>query len=244
MTDLDPLFANHLAFLGAHRGTVRITQDEVRVEGRAPFLSSWTPLGLKAKLPASTTAVRLIPESGDGWAARLSDVGYVAAESLIYMELPAGEPLRPVPSPAAGADIARAASEAEARAFAKVQAAAFLDPVDPHFAWWVRCFDDMAVANYGRDGQSFLFARRQGAAASVLLSVQTGVTGIYAVATAPPFQRMGLSTALLRHVRKASDGPIILQAILGSYANGFYARLGFIERYRSQIWRHPAMETS
>lgn len=235
---LDPLFENHLAFLGAHRGRVSRQDDSVSVAGDIPSLSSWTPFGSDAELPAGCQVARLIPVSGPDWSDRLSARGLKPAETLAYMEL---ENLK-----GAGdvREITRVSTDDDARAFAQVQAASFLegdDENDPETGWWRRHFIAMALDNYRREDQSFFIAAIDGVPASVLLSVHTpGMTGIYAVATAPGFRRRGLSAALLGQARAeaiARGNRIGLQAVNGSYAHQFYGRLGFMDRYASQLWR-------
>lgn len=239
---VDPLFANHLAFLDSHRGQVAVSGHAVAVEGLKPDLSSWTPLMDAAELPSNEAPVRLIPSSGKSWPSRLPGFGYRPAETLVYMALE-GRP-EEAPSLVPGMEIRAVARDEEAVAFAGVQAAGFLDEGDSEFGWWAGCFRRMALTNYGRDDQSFFLASMNGMPASVLLCVRAAdVTGLYAVATDPAFRDRGLSTALLRHAHADAldhgHSTLVLQAHAGSYAEGFYRRLGFVERYRSQMWRRP-----
>jgi len=235
----DPLFANHVAFMAMHRGTVRSGDDWIRIDGQAPFLTSWTPLAEAVTLPSDDPPVRLVPGSGAGWSDRLVRRGYAPGESLSYMELDCALEARPVPP---GYDVRPAQSDDDAIAFAQVQAAAFLNSDSDDRDWWSDCFERMALANYRRAGQDFLIAWRDGRADAVLLALDAAnVTGLYAVATRPEAQRRGLSTSLLfaayLRVRARGASRIILQASRGSYAEGFYRRLGLVERYRSQVWR-------
>lgn len=235
----DELFDNHLAFFAAHRGTVTVTQDWARIDGYADFLSSWTPLSELTSLPAEEAAVRLIPQSGKSWGPTLAAVGFTRAESLSYMELPLD---RLLPPGAPECAIRQVADDADADAFAQVQSAAFLTDGAPQRDWWIDCFHRVARANYARSDQDFLIAWANGEPAAVLLALDTEkVTGIYAVATAPAHQRRGYSIALLGAARSRAlqrgRGRLILQAMNGSYAEGFYSRLGFVHCYRSQVWR-------
>ena len=238
----DELFENHLAFLATHRGRVTSTADWVRVDGHADFLSSWTPLHGSARPGREDKVIRLLPGDNAALSQELAGRGYAPAEALSYMELPPG-----ARSPACSTDcrIEPVGSAADAKAFAEVQAAAFLDSASEHRAWWTLCFRRMAVANHARTDQDFLIAWAGARAAAVLLAVDTAaVAGVYAVATRPRYQRQGLSTALLHEARsRARDrgrDRLALQAVAGSYAQGFYRRLGFVERYVSRIWRRPA----
>lgn len=236
-TKLDPLFLNHLAFFDTHRGHVRYEPQAVWIDGLVPSLCSWTPLNDQAPLPAEANIVRLIPSCGASWESRIGREGYSRAEALAYMELPADAPIVRVHRSDDELSIGIVSDDDAAQDFAKVQAAAFLTQASDA-DWWVDCFATMAVRNFSRPEQRLYLARSGGVAAAVLLALDVAeVTGIYAVATVPHFQRRGLSTALLARALRDTDRPLILQAIVGSYAHGFYARLGFAECYRSQIWR-------
>lgn len=237
----DPIFANHLAFMNAHRGSVRWSGDHVLIDGRAPFLSSWTPLSPGAGIVQGAGAARLIPQGGSEWPARLKQAGYERAETLCYMELSAS--FQPF-APSSFADIRSVASGKDALAFASVQSAGFLDDAAEHRDWWVRCFEEAACENYQRNDQDLLIAWVSNRAAAVLLVVDGGgLAGIYAVATHPDHRRRGLSTDLLnearRRARRRGAGTLVLQAVAGSYAHQFYGRRGFRERYRSELWRKP-----
>lgn len=237
----DPLFANHVAFMASHRGTLRYGHDWVQILGHAPFLSSWTPFSITADVPPANPPVRLVPASGGEWTNRLERRCYALAETLSYMSLECALAPR---FAANGAAIRPAANDDDAMAFAEVQAAAFLDTGAEHRQWWVDCFRQMALANYRSDNQDFLIAWHEGVAVAVLLAVYAaGMTGLYAVATRPDFQGRGFSTALLgaacARARKRGSSRLVLQAMRGSYAEGFYGRRGFSEQYCSQVWRRP-----
>ncbi len=92
--------------------------------------------------------------------------------------------------------------------------------------------------------QDFLLVIADAEAVSCTLALRSaGIVGIYAVATLPQRRKAGYSGAALEHVRKRviADGGarIGLQAVAGSYAEGYYTRVGFEERYTSQVWRLP-----
>jgi GNAT superfamily N-acetyltransferase len=239
---LDPLFENHLAFLSTHRGRVGWTETSVSVDGDIPSLSSWTPFGDDAEIPDGCQVARLIPASGPTWSDRLTARGLKPAETLSYMELVDLSGVADTPPDAV--EITRVATNEEAKTFAEIQAAGFLDESDedPETIWWRRHFVAMALRNYRREDQSFFIATVNSVPASVLLSVHTpGMTGIYAVATAPHFRRRSLSAILLRkacaEARAYGNQHIGLQAMTGSYAHEFYGRRGFRDRYASQLWR-------
>jgi GNAT superfamily N-acetyltransferase len=235
---LDPLFLNHLAFLAAHRGAVSVGLEGATIASEIPGFSSFTPLCEHAALPQDCTAVRLLPQSGASWLERLKTSGFAPAEALAYMVFSAPAP---PPRAAEGCRIIRACSEAQARVFADVQYQGFFDPAEEGAPAWLQRFIRAASANVPRADQSFLIALQDGAPAAVALIVRAaGVDGLYAVATAPQFRRQGLSTHLLRQASEEAHGrgrALILQVHEGSYARGFYARLGFEARYVSQVWR-------
>jgi GNAT superfamily N-acetyltransferase len=74
------LLDNHLAFLAAHRGEVRRDAAGIEVVGEDPFFSCWIPLSADAGIPDGTSAVRLVPWSGEGWERRLTAAGFESAE--------------------------------------------------------------------------------------------------------------------------------------------------------------------
>lgn len=85
-------------------------------------------------------------------------------------------------------------------------------------------------------GQTFL-AEVDGSPAGVasLVTAGGGISGIYSVATVPPFRRRGVATALsLRCIEahQATDHEVLtLQVAHGSDAQRLYARLGFDTAY-------------
>jgi len=233
---LDPLFVNHLAFLAAHRGTVRIDAAGIHVDSDIPGFTSWTPWNEETPVPREAEAVRLVPGCGTGWGERLAALGFAPAEMLSYME--AGTLVLAHRAPA---QIARAVGDAGGRAFADVQFRGFVEPGEDDADYWRDRFAAVALANVDRADQSFLIAETDGAPAAVALVVHAGgVDGLYAVATPPEHRRKGLSFALLAaayDTAKRGGRRLILQAMKGSYAEGFYTRAGFALCYESQVHR-------
>ena len=71
--------------------------------------------------------------------------------------------------------------------------------------------------------------------------------GIYAVATLPTERKHGASSALMARAiadAKAERGfppsRVCLQVMAGSYAEGFYERLGFKPRFQLEVFARPA----
>jgi GNAT superfamily N-acetyltransferase len=237
---LDPIFANHLQFFRRHRGDFHVAGDGVYIVAEAPGVTSWTPLSDEAALPPGFDAVRLLPESGHGWPRRLEQMGFAAAETLSYQAMALTNAIARQDSPAVR--IAPVSSTEDALAFAAVQAAAFLEEPDEGNDWWRAFFPLAAMRNYVDPDQRLLTAFCEEQAAAVLLLLYTGdCAGIYAVATRPKYRRRGLSAALLKaaadDARERGAKCLVLQAMLGSVADGFYRRAGFEERYRSTVWR-------
>ncbi|GAA1558511.1 hypothetical protein GCM10009804_14150 [Kribbella hippodromi] len=227
----DALVENHLTFLAAHRGVVRRSVDAIEVEGEAAEFSVWIPLSPDAELPGGAGAVRLVPESGAGWEERLAAAGFEPAEVLVHLEAPAG--------PGDGEPIEAIGTERDARGFAEVQSAAFLEVGEPDYDWWQQMFVRRAVQNYQAPGQSLYLLRVDGAPASTTLVLRTGsVVGVYAVATKPEYRGRGLASRLLAQARRdAVGGRLTLQVAEGSDAERLYLKLGFRRAFRSPCFR-------
>lgn len=235
---IDSSFRNHLAFLATHRGTLSAELSGVRLDGAVPFLSFFSPFGEGAELPAKCSAVWLYPWSGASWPERLGNSGFAEAEQLTYMRL--ARPL--VRTSALGCTVECVRSRSAAIEFSTVQARGFLTDESDHRRWWSECFREMALRNVADPNQEFLLARVDGEAAAVLLIVRTNSTaGLYAVATVPEQRGKGLSTSLLHcaveRCYTSGSTEIVLQVSSGSYAHGFYQRLGFDDDYICQLWR-------
>lgn len=236
---VEPLFQNHLDFMAAHRGSVRYSDGDVHIEGPIEELVSFVPGRDTSTIPAARPAVRLAPWSGPGWPQRLAAVGYTHAMSLRYMELAdAWQPL----AAAEPADIRLAASESDALAFARIQSAGFATGDRTVDDWWDTYLPGRALHNYTAADQSFYLACVDGRPASITLVVRSmGMSGVYAVVTLPAQRRCGLAAAVLERVRRDAvangHARVILQAVCGSYADAYYAKLGFLTRYESALWR-------
>jgi GNAT superfamily N-acetyltransferase len=224
---LDALLDNHLAFLAAHRGSVRRSAEAIEVVGESEEFSAWIPLTPDARIPADVRTVRLMPWSGAGWEERLAAAGFEAAEVLVHMEAPAGS--------AVGEPVAAIDTEADALAFAEVQSAVFLDVGEPDYDWWQKMFVQQALQNYREPAQSLYLLRVDGDPASITLVLRTGsVAGVYAVATKPQYRGRGLATRLLAQARRdAAGGRLTLQVVEGSDAERLYLSVGFRPAYRS-----------
>ncbi|TCC50761.1 N-acetyltransferase [Kribbella capetownensis] len=233
MRDDADLLDNHLAFLAAHRGEVRRSAAAIEVVGEAKEFSAWIPLTGEAELPEGTATVRLVPWSGAGWEERLSAAGFEPAEVLVHMEAP--------PGPVDGKPLPAIQSDEDARAFAEVQGAAFLDDDDPDIEWWRAMLREKAVKNYSAPEQSLYVLRVDGDPASVTLVLRSGpVTGIYAVATKPMYRGRGLASTLLDQARRDAAGArLTLQVVEGSDAERLYLKLGFRPAFRSPHFRRP-----
>lgn len=233
MPDDHALLDNHLAFLAAHRGQVRRSAAGIEVVGEASEFSAWIPLTGEAELPEGTATVRLVPWSGEGWEERLTAAGFEPAEVLVHMEAP--------PQPVDGEPLLAIGTDEDARAFAEVQGAAFLDDDDPDIEWWRAMLSEKAVKNYSAPEQSLYVLRVDGDPASVTLVLRSGpVTGIYAVATKPAYRGRGLASTLLAQARRdAAGGRLTLQVVEGSDAERLYLKLGFRPAFRSPHFRRP-----
>ncbi len=241
---LNSLFENHLSFMKTHRGDVIETADSIILSGETPGFTSWVPKHDKAAIPFDGAPVRLLPWSGDTWPRRLVSLGYKRAEVSSYMELLDAEKIHSK-SISSKIKIITADDETDADTFSKVQSDGFLIDSDPDSVWWKDCFQKMARRNIIRSDQNFYIAYIEGIPAAVMLVVSAaGVAGIYAVTTKPEYRNHGLCGTLLNHLQQDYDNAeltrFILQAKVGSYAEGFYERLGFVTRFQSQVWRRQS----
>jgi GNAT superfamily N-acetyltransferase len=236
---LDPAFENHLAFIAGHRGELSRDESGIRVRSRLAGFTSWTPAGRDSRVPDDCPAVRLPPGASADWPEKLGSLGCGPGETLVYMEL--ADPHAPIGRvTAVEARVARGRDEA--LDFADVQSAGFVTGDPAIDALWKDAFAEAALANIGDPRQLFYLGMLDGRAVGCTLAVRTGqTTGIYAVATRPAFRGQGVSAALLDRARRDAlaegHARIILQAMAGSYAEGYYARLGFREMYRLTVWR-------
>jgi len=141
-----------------------------------------------------------------------------------------------------GASVEVARGQAAADHFAAVQAAGFATGERASDDWWGAYFVEQARKNITHPAQRFYLGSLDGETVTCTLVVRTpGISGVYAVATRPQHRRRGASMAVLERVRsdaiRSGFSRIILQAVVGSYAYSYYAKLGFFTRYVSQVWR-------
>ena len=241
---MDPILQNHLLFMRRHRGDYAVTETAIYIASEAPGFTSWVPLSRKAHLPADLSAVRLMPWSGDNWSRELEEAGYRLTEQLSYQDLDLRQAVRNW-GEQSDLSIVRGQTDQDALAFAEVQSAGFLEHNGDTGDWWRSFFRFVALRNIRDSTQDFLIAVHDGEPVAVLLVVtEADIAGIYAVATRPQFRNRGFSGALLREAaakaRERGASKLVLQAMCGTYADGFYKRLGFSERYISDVWRKQA----
>lgn len=218
---MDDLFINHLAFMAAHRGSVRFAGRDIFIEGPTPALTSFVPGSPRSVIDDTCRAVRLHPSSGDDWAEKLAALAFRPAESLTYMEL------ADIHSPivAINVRVTLAESENDADSFADIQASGFATGVAEVDEWWRPYFLQQARSNYDHPAQRFYLGWLEEKPVTTTLVLRgQNVSGVYAVATQPGARSNGVSAAVLERVRRdalASGFPrIILQAMTGSYAEG------------------------
>jgi GNAT superfamily N-acetyltransferase len=235
---LPALADNHLAFMDAHRGTLRVTDEALALDGEEAEFSWWAPLTADAVLPEDAATVRLFPFSGPGWEQRLEAAGFKRAGELSYMQAPSEAGTVALP---AGVTVTVVAGDDDARAFARTQAAGFGEPGDPDelTAWWTEFFTRAALRNYARDDQTLYLLRHEGEGAAVALVLHfRGVSGIYAVATRPRFRGRryaGLLLSAIRAEAHARGERLGLQTEVGSTAERLYLNSGFTEVFRTPI---------
>lgn len=236
----DELFCNHLYFMACHRGSVRQQRSNFHIDGPIPELTSFVPGSIDAQLPANSPAIRLAPWSGgSAWDAKLESAGYLRAESLVYMEL--GNPHAAIEKNSTF-KITLANDPVATAAFAGIQAESFATGDPGIDDWWRPYFAEQATDNYRHPAQRFYLGWDIARPVTTTLAIRTrGMTGIYAVATLPDHRRRGVSAAVLDRARldavESGHSRIVLQAMVGSYAERYYTKLGFLPRYVSQVWR-------
>lgn len=239
---LEPLFLNHLAFMASHRGAVRLSRRDYFVEGTAPGFTTFVPGMPETEIPEGCAAVRLAPWSGQSWATRLEAGGFQRAEALAYMEL--ADPFKDLVVNAS-TKVTVVSDVAGADNFAAIQSGGFATGDPEVDEWWASYFVEQARANYIDPAQRFYLGWDEGRPVTSTLVVRAhGVSGIYAVATLPAQRKRGLSAAVLDRARidalAHGHSRVILQAMVESYAALYYAKLGFVTRYVSQVWRRPS----
>jgi GNAT superfamily N-acetyltransferase len=232
------LFDNHLAFLAAHRGDVSRSAGFVRIDSSSPEFTAAIAEDATSldALPARYPSVRLLP-----WSrlteADLLERGLDRCAAFTYMTL--GGPLAPA-APPGDLSIEVVADKARLDVFSDVQTRGFVEP-DESYEAWVAWLGEKNLENLGRAGQRYYLASRAGQPVGVTLTVATpGVVGIYAVTTLPEQRRAGVSRALLARAvadaRREGAEVISLQVYTGSYAEGFYGRLGFSTAFVSPVF--------
>jgi GNAT superfamily N-acetyltransferase len=132
---------------------------------------------------------------------------------------------------AANISIERATTATTIDTFSDIQCRGFSES-DAAYAVWHGWLHDANQRNAGNPNQSFYVGTLDGEPAGVTLAVRTGdVVGLYAIATKPNFRRRGVSAALMARAIDdavaAGAKVVTLQTVTGSYAEGFYKRLGF-----------------
>ena len=238
---LPRVFENHLAFLASHRGTVSRRDGFVLVESTSDEFTCAFVEEAKSidTLPERFCAVRLVPWS------RVAEVdllarGFERKGGFTYMTLSGAL----LPSgPSSDVNIAVVAEARGMDVFSEVQAKAFIEPGES-LEWWTTWLRQKNHNNLGNDAQRFYIGSCAGIAAGVTLSVRDErLVGIYAVATLPEHRRKGVSTALLARAvedaRLLGTELITLQVKTGSYAEGFYRNLGFVESFISPFFIRP-----
>jgi GNAT superfamily N-acetyltransferase len=232
------LFDNHLSFLVTHRGDVSRSFGFVRIDSSSPEFTAAIAEDATSfdALPARYASVRRLP-----WSrlteADLVERGLERCAAFTYMTL--GSPLA-LAAPPSDLAIEVVSTEARMDVFSEVQTRGFLEPDESYEAWFT-WLGEKNRSNLGRAGQRFYLASREGQPVGVTLTVATpGVVGIYAVTTLPEQRRTGVSRALL--ARAVADAHregvevVTLQVKTGSYAEGFYAKLGFSTAFVSPVF--------
>jgi GNAT superfamily N-acetyltransferase len=238
---LERLFANHLAFARTHHGAVERRDGMVLVDGGRPefVYAVLEDVANVDAIPERFHAIRLLPWSRLVEADVLA-CGFAYRASLGYMTLASDADLE------ASSDVAieRVTSSAAMDVFSDVQTRGFLAPGDSFDAWyaWLRARNEPSLL---REERRFYVASREGKPAGVLFTLLEQETlGIYGVATLPSQRKRGTSTALLGHAvregRARGARTVTLQVQTGSYAESFYANLGFETAFVSRIFVRPS----
>ena len=124
--------------------------------------------------------------------------------------------------------------------FCKTQSMGFNEkPIekDPWYAY----ICNSAGRNFGKGKSHFYVALLNDVPIGITLSFyHKNLAGIYSVTTIKEYRGMGASTSLMKKVvddaLKAEMKGITLQTMIGSYAEGFYEKLGFEDSFSMHIY--------
>ncbi len=183
-----------------------------------------------------TPRVRVTPLSAPpGWPDRLRARGWVETdEREVFMHLVG--PLRAARNPTV--EVRAATDAAGLRDVVTVQSAGFGGgaPSEASLAG--------AQRNLARWDYRYLLATLDGVPVGAASArFQDGAVGIYGVATLERFRGRGVSTAILHAIvdeaQQRGCDLVFLSAMPGSYAEGFYTRLGFTPLFTIQTFELP-----
>lgn len=239
---LDPAFLNHLFFLACHRGIVEIGPDGVRVRSDIEGFSCWAPAHPDGVIPVDRVAVRINSYDESIREEMLRLAGYLPAETIRYMRRATGaRALQGRPS----AEVTVAASEADARTFARVQLEGFIHPDAANRSRWETIFESVACKVWQRADHRLYIVRQSGLPVAVgLLVFSAGIAGLYAVATQPAARRQGLARLVLEEAAAEAQAlgyaTVVLQVALRSDAERLYFNAGFESLYTTTTWRQKS----
>ena len=233
------LLENHLAFLAAHRGSVRRGGDILAIESdRAEF--SYSILGERARigqLPRDVQTVQLLPTASIT-SDDLQAAAFAPTFGLSYMVL--GSDL-PVWRWRHDVVVTSVQDAAQMGIFSEVQSRGFNEE-EAGFERWHPWLNAANQRNLGAPDQIFYLGRLAGKAVATALTVFSGDTaGIYAVATLAEHRRQGVSTTLLK--KAVNDAlargaaVVTLQVRQDSTVEDFYRRLGFRRVFTTAMFR-------
>jgi GNAT superfamily N-acetyltransferase len=233
------LFEERLDFLASQREALHRHADRIEVLAERPELATVIPLTEIAFDPA-WSSVTLLPWVALDWDARLAQAGFVRAERMAFLERPIEQSIevREVP----GLSIEQVTGVHGADLFAAIQAECFPIPSEPDPQRQLAYFRNRILRALDHPGAIYLIARVDGEARAItLVQISGAVAGVYLVGTRTSARGQGLATLLLREAQRrameAGCSMLKLQANADGGAYRIYTKSGFVERFRTMIWR-------
>ncbi len=232
-----PYLDNYLRFLALFRGTITETSNAIEVVSpRAEFNLLIPKKHLSREISqAFGGSILCLP-----WIENLDDdfrkADLAQQAEYVFMKKAVSD----FSTSESDIDVFEASTLEDLEIFTQVQARGFAES-EEELHDWLPFHRSSNIPNLTDDCCKFLIAKQNGAPVGVTLLVNTeDVCGIFAVATPKEFRNQGVSGHLLsasgQIAKDLGYNEVVLQVHAGTYAQGFYTRLGFEEMFRIPVW--------